>query len=41
MEDFYQKQNGDFQNLLKRKLKYLMITYRSLTQKTPIEANLF
>ena len=41
MEDFYQKQNDELQKLLKRKFKYLMITYRSLTQKTPIEANLF
>ena len=43
MEDFDQKQNDELQKLLQRKFNYLMIIYRSLTQKnkTPIEASLF
>ena len=33
MEDFDQKQNDELQKLLQRKFNYLMIIYRSLTQK--------
>ena len=34
-------ENDELQKLLQRKFKYLMIIYRSLTQKTPFEASLF
>ena len=41
MEDFDQKENDELQKLLQRKFKYLMIIFRILTQKTPLEASLF